>query len=86
MYKRQNLDTALDIGTYVMVGGVMANNDMMRRLSEEIQQIASQVQYNIFGWHADLILSDAGADLAGLAGAASVAFYQSDQLIKTGCK
>lgn len=81
-----NLDTALDIGTYVMAGGVMANNDMMRRLSEEIQQIASQVQYNIFGWHADLILSDAGADLAGLAGAASVAFYQSDQLIKTGCK
>ena len=74
-----NLDTALDIGTYVLVGGVMANEEMMQRLAREIDRIAGGVQYNIFGWHAELLRSDVGADLAGLCGAASVALYQSHQ-------
>lgn len=72
-----NLDTAMDIGTYVVVGGVMADPWMFHRLTEEIHRISSQIDYNIFGWHADIVVSDAGADLAGLIGAASIAFYQS---------
>lgn len=72
-----NLDTAMDIGTYVVVGGVMADPWMFHRLTEEIHRIASQIDYNIFGWHADIVISDAGADLAGVIGAASIAFYQS---------
>lgn len=70
-----NLDTAMDIGTYVVVGGVMADPWMFHRLTAEIHRISSQIDYNIFGWHADIVVSDAGADLAGLIGAASIAFY-----------
>lgn len=70
-----NLENALDIGSYVFVGGVMSDPWIFQELQKEIQRIAGSIHYGIFHWDASLKVSDAGAGFAGLRGAAGVAVY-----------
>lgn len=70
-----NLENALDIGSYVFVGGVMSDPWVFQELQMEIERIAGSIHYGIFHWDATLKVSDAGAGFAGLRGAGSVAVY-----------
>ena len=63
-----NLENALDLGTYVFVGGVMSDPWFFGAVEKEIQRIAQGIHYGIFNWDAVLKISDAGAGSAGLRG------------------
>ena len=69
-----NLENALDLGTYVFVGGVMSDPWFFDAVEKEIQRIAQGIHYGIFNWDAVLKISDAGAG-CGTAGACGVAVY-----------
>lgn len=70
-----NLENALDLGTYVFVGGVMSDPWFFGAVEKEIQRIAQGIHYGIFNWDAVLKISNAGAGSAGLRGACGVAVY-----------
>ena len=71
-----NLESALDIGTYILVGGVMSDPWMRQRLEKEIWLLSYQTQSGYFKWNAELKLPRMGPDYAGLCGAAAVAYYK----------
>lgn len=69
-----NLEAALDIGTYILVGGVMTDPWLRQRLTQQIMSISRQKQTGCFRWQAELLVPQAGP-AAGLCGAAGVAYY-----------
>lgn len=71
-----NLEAALDIGTYILVGGVMSESWIRQELIAEIANISNQAQQGIFRWNAEIVLPQVGTNNAGLCGAASVAYYE----------
>ncbi len=71
-----NLEASLDIGTYILVGGVMSDSWMRQRLEREIQILSDQAQRGYFRWNAKLKVPRMGPDKAGLCGAAAVAYYE----------
>lgn len=70
-----NLEACLDIGTYILVGGVMADPWMRERLSREISEISDRSQKGIFKWDARIEISALGTNNVGLCGSACVALY-----------
>lgn len=70
-----NLEAALDIGTYVLVGGVMSDDWIRQGLMSEINRLSRKTQHCAFRWNARILLPRIGTDNAGLCGAASVAYY-----------
>lgn len=71
-----NLEAALDIGTYILVGGVMSDDWIRQELIAEIDRISAKAQKGAFRWNAQILLPKIGTNNAGLCGAASVAYYE----------
>lgn len=71
-----NLESSLDIGTYILTGGVMSDDWVREKLLSEILKISMQKQQVFFRWNAKIILPKVGTNIAGLCGAASVAYYE----------
>ena len=80
-----DLEACLDIGTYILVGGVMADPWMRARLSEEIAEISARFQKGIFKWNARIEISALGTNNVGLCGSACVAFYNLGNSAQAGC-
>jgi glucokinase len=74
--KLVDIEAILDLGQYVLMGGVAANPLFLPRLRRELAGIS----YRGCRWQADVALSGVGPADIGLKGAASVPLYYAEHL------